>query len=112
MRLLLAVEAATPVDLLPPSLIFLMAIGAVLILLFFTFVFWLTMRQAAKKRGLEHLERMKAIELGRTPEPAAESETSDAKQMHNTFWIAFWIGWCAYCGKFSRKLRHDQRQRS
>jgi len=60
-------------------------------LLFAGFFFWLIMRHAAKGRELTHLEKMKALELGRTTGPSS-AERYQNKYLHNIFWICFWIG--------------------
>jgi hypothetical protein len=60
-------------------------------LLFIGVLAWLGIRQAAKSRDLEHLQRMKALELGRPTGPS-ETEKCQNKYLHNIFWIAFWIG--------------------
>lgn len=63
----------------------------VIVLLFIGVLTWLGIRQAAKSRDLEHLQRMKALELGRTTDPS-EAEKYQSKYQHNIFWISFWIG--------------------
>ncbi len=60
-------------------------------LLFVGFFLWLVFRQVAKSRELSHLERMKALELGKSIEPS-DAETGRGKYLHNAFWICFWIG--------------------
>jgi hypothetical protein len=70
--------------------IFVIAIVAVA-LLFVGLLFWLIGRQVAKNREFSHLERMKALELGRPTGPS-EAEKYQNKYQHNAFWICFWIG--------------------
>ena len=73
-----------------PTWIFVIAIVTIA-LLFVGFLSWLIFRQAAKSRDLSHLERMKALELGKATGPS-EAEKCQGKYLHNVFWIAFWIG--------------------
>jgi hypothetical protein len=60
-------------------------------LLFVGLLSWLGIRQAAKSREFSHLERMKALELGRAIGPS-EAEKCQHRYLHNLFWICFWIG--------------------
>ncbi len=60
-------------------------------LLFAAYFFWLVFSHAAKNRQFSHLERMKALEVGK-PIEEAEPEGRSNKYLHNAFWIAFWIG--------------------
>jgi mannitol-specific phosphotransferase system IIBC component len=64
---------------------------AAIVSLFIGVLTWLVIRQIAKSRDLRHLERMKALELGRAIGPS-EAEKTQAKYLHNIFWISFWIG--------------------
>jgi heme/copper-type cytochrome/quinol oxidase subunit 2 len=64
--------------------------GALLLLVFGMFL-WMVMRHYRRSRELEHLERMKAIELGK-PLDSPEQEEVHQKYGYNAFWIAFWIG--------------------
>lgn len=73
-----------------PTWIFIIAIIAIASL-FVGFLFWLIIKQVAKSRDFEHLERMKALELGRVTGPSQAEKCRD-KYLHNIFWIAFWIG--------------------
>lgn len=49
------------------------------------------LRAAYIHRQFQHTERMKAIEVGYPLEDTEASKTN-AKHMHNSFWIAFWLG--------------------
>ncbi len=69
-----------------PTSILVIAIVAIA-LLFIGILSWLGIRHAAKSRDLEHVERIKALELGRATGPSAAD-----KYLHNIFWISFWIG--------------------
>jgi hypothetical protein len=51
----------------------------------------LVLRYVYHSRQLQHTERMKAIEVG-YPLEAGEASKTQAKYLHNTFWISFWIG--------------------
>lgn len=73
-----------------PSWLLVIVISAIA-LLFAGFLLWLIIRQVAKSRELLHLERMKALELGRPTGPT-EAEKCQSKYLHNAFWICFWIG--------------------
>lgn len=59
--------------------------------LFFLIVFWTIMRHVRRSREFAHAERMKAIEVGQ-PLVAPELDRSRERYVHNTFWIAFWLG--------------------
>jgi len=59
--------------------------------MFLVILFWVLLRHVAKGRELSHAERMKALELGQAIGPS-ESDKREAKQAHNAFWIAFWLG--------------------
>ena len=63
-------------------------------LLFVSFFFWMVFRHAGKGRQFSHLERMKALDVGKPIEAsvAAEPEDRPSKFLHNAFWIAFWVG--------------------
>ena len=74
----------------PPDWQIGMYFGA-MVLLFLSFIFWLSMRHAGRCRALSHTERMKALESGQPPGPT-ESEQRQSKYTHSAFWIAFWIG--------------------
>src|SRR5580700_1279692 len=74
----------------PSGWLIAMYIGA-MVLLFLSFIFWLSMRHAGRCRALSHTERMKALESGQPPGPT-ESEQRQSKYTHSAFWIAFWIG--------------------
>jgi len=84
MQLFAFVEAEIPTGIL------LIAFAAI-VLLFIGFVSWLGIRQLAKSRDLEHLERIKALEMGKPIGPS-EAEKCQIKYLHNVFWICFWIG--------------------
>jgi heme/copper-type cytochrome/quinol oxidase subunit 2 len=73
-----------------PTWLYVIAIVAIA-LLFVGFFFWLVFRHAAKSREFSHLERMKALELGKPAEPS-EAEHRLNKDLHNAFWISFWLG--------------------
>jgi hypothetical protein len=73
-----------------PTSMFVIAIMAIA-LLFAGFLIWLIIRQVAKSREWSHLERMKALELGKATGPS-EAEKCQEKYLHNVFWICFWIG--------------------
>jgi len=73
----------TPYILIVPVIVFgLLAVGTVVLVLAF--------RQMKRSRELLHTERLKAFEAGaQWQEPG--TETNEKKQMHNAFWIAFWM---------------------
>jgi hypothetical protein len=45
-------------------------------------------KHASKQRELEHIERLKAIEMGQDPDARDEEK----KYRNGVFWISFWIG--------------------
>ncbi len=87
---LFAFDLGPPVEPALPTWILVIAI-ATIVLLFALCLFWLMFRQMAKSRELVHLERLKALEMGRAIGPS-EAEKCQSKYLHNVFWICFWIG--------------------
>jgi hypothetical protein len=87
---LFAFDLALPNEPALPTWVLVMAITAIA-LLFVICLIWLILRQATKNRELSHLERMKALEMGRPIGPS-EAEKCQSKYLHNVFWICFWIG--------------------
>jgi hypothetical protein len=45
-------------------------------------------KHASKQRELEHIERLKAIEMGQDP----DAHDEEKKYRNGVFWISFWIG--------------------
>ncbi len=45
-------------------------------------------KHASKQRELEHVERIKAIEMGQDP----DARDDEKKYRNGVFWISFWIG--------------------
>ena len=54
-------------------------------------IVWMSLRHVRKQREILHLERMKALEVGQSP-TFFDPDKQHSKQLHNTFYIAFWIG--------------------
>ena len=54
-------------------------------------IVWISLRHFRKQREILHLERMKALEVGQSP-TFFDPDKQQSKQLHNTFYIAFWIG--------------------
>jgi Ca2+/Na+ antiporter len=68
-------------------------VGVALLLVFVLFMV-LLFRHLRSSRQLTHTERMRSLEAGfplQAPPPPEETETTQAKLMHNAFWISFWI---------------------
>lgn len=52
-----------------------------------------------RERQLVHIERMRAIEMGQ-PLKTPDADKATATHMHNSFWIAFWLGFGVPCAVF------------
>ncbi len=73
---------------------------ASVVAVFVLIVIGLFMLYFRRNRQLLHLERMRAIEMGQ-PFEAPEAHAAHDKSMHNTFWIAFWMGFGVPAAVFS-----------
>lgn len=73
--------------------------GLVLILLI-ALCFYAYARLNAKRREYQHLERMKALELGRDPDCLHPKPPAPPPEHVGRFWIAFWLGAVAPVGMF------------
>ncbi len=92
----LAIQDAPPGDGLPPWIIAIAVILAVIatltiLLLFVGFVLSLISRQVAKSREFRHQERMKALEMGQAIGPT-EADKCQKTYLSNVFAISFFIG--------------------
>lgn len=52
----------------------------------------LIVRLVEQRRTHQHLERMKALELGRDPEILQNKPPAPSHELEFRFWIAFWLG--------------------
>jgi len=66
-----------------------LAVGVASLLVFVSFIV-LLFRHLRSVRQLTHTERMRSLEAG-FPLEAPEETKTQAKFMHNAFWISFWL---------------------